>query len=130
MKRAFFQFVLLIALPTGVCAEGVDDCKKSSEALAPAQRAWAVCESDKNVNACVEAAVQLFEIGITALEKCGPVDPQAICRSVGDVRQVCTNEAQCQRAKVAWNAYCAKLTPGTGPDQGVQPNATSEGGRL
>jgi len=108
MKCAALCLSTLLALPSLAWADATADCKKASEALAPARSVLQECEDARGANQCAAEASQLFEVGITALERCGPLEPQAICSSLGDPRKICTSEAQCQRAELAWGKYCSK----------------------
>jgi len=109
-RITFLTCFLAVIIPGQVLSEAdtnqVELCKQASESLAPAQSAWVECETEKGTNNCNDEVTQLFEIGITALERCGPFEPQAICSSLGDPREICTDEQQCARAEAAWATYC------------------------
>ena len=108
MNRYLFCLGMLVFVSSSALADDLGDCKKASEAIAPAHEVLAQCQQE-NVNVkCNAEASQIIEISITALEKCAPIKPHSTCMNIGDPRKICTSDKQCQRAAEVWEKYCAK----------------------
>ncbi|MCB0330223.1 MAG: hypothetical protein KDD70_11175 [Bdellovibrionales bacterium] len=93
-------------------------CKQVSESLGPATMAQSECARSHCAAGfdsgsptpcdehCMSEQQQLVEIGVTALEICGPLVPKQACKITGPVEVMCFSDEICDRFKRAKEKYC------------------------